>query len=164
MNSDYLNPFIEPIFNKKKKSIIGYIKMKMLVRRLKKTSPSFDMMIDIYDFLILLDKLYLYNNNNHHKLFSATFPGGYDAAIIYKEEWFTIKYILRKSDRMIGINIEKTCNNKGGARDKKETIQFIEGQAEINNKYDEEKFLFIISCLMNGLCELIEYYYINKMI
>lgn len=154
-----INMFIEPILNKKKKYHLGsYIQLKRLIRKLNKTSPSFDMMLEMHEFIKLLERLYMYGNDNNHYLFSATIPKGYSAAMIYKEDNFEIKYVLRENDKLIAIEcITKSQNTKHSRK-----VQFHEGDNIIKDKYDEELFLFIISCLMNGLIELMTYYYKNK--
>ena len=144
-----INMFIEPILNKKKKHhLSSYIQLRRLIRKLNKTSPSFDMMLEMHEFIKLLERLYMY----------ATIPKGYSAAMIYKEDNFEIKYVLRENDKLIAIEcITKSQNTKHSRK-----VQFHEGDNIIKDKYDEELFLFIISCLMNGLIELMMYYYKNK--
>ena len=115
-------------------------------------------MIDIYNFLIILRNIYMYTNDDKHNLFIATVPKHYDAAMIYKENNFELKFILKKETKLIGIEITRNSNT---TKDKEQII-FNEGEDIISSKYDEEKFLFIISCLMNGLTELIDYYYKYK--
>ena len=48
------------------------------------------------------------------------------------------------------------------SKKEKQTISFRDGEAVINNVYEEEAFQFIISCIMDGLIDLIKYYYHNK--
>lgn len=150
-----INMFIEPIFDKKSKfHLPSYIKMKKLIRTLKKTSPDFNMLMEIYRFLSILEKVYMYSNSENHKLFITTAPN----AFMYKENDFTIKFVLKESDRSINIEIERNMRS----RKEKNNISFRDGEYIISNKYEEETFLFIIACIMEGLIELIEYYYYNK--
>lgn len=157
-----LNIFIEPIIEKKNKyDIKSYIKMKKLCRKLKKISPDFNMLMDIHRFLLIIEKIYMHStNDDRHNLFSATLPSNnYDGgAFIYKEENFNIKFLLRCQDRTINIETERIMRNNKV----KDKISFRDGEAIITNKYEEEAFQFIIACIMDGLIELIEYYYKNK--
>ena len=158
-NKEEINVFIEPIFLKKTKfHLPSKIKLMKLKKKIRHVSPDFNTMIDIYNFLIILRNIYMYTNDDKHNLFIATVPKHYDAAMIYKESNFEIKFILKKETRLIGIEITRNCNT---TKDKEQII-FNEGENIITSKYDEEKFLFIISCLMNGLVDLIDYYYNNK--
>ena len=157
-----VNIFIEPILEKKSKyDLKSYIKMKKLCKKLKKVSPDFDMLMAIHEFLLLIEMIYMHSNNdNGHNLFSATLPsqnftGG---AFIYKEANFQIKFVMRSTDKTINIEIERVLKSKN----KRNTISFKDGEAVITNKYEEEAFQFIIACVMDGLIDLIQYYYKNK--
>ena len=64
-----INIFMEPIVEKKKKfHLNSYIKMRKLCKSLKKTSPDFNMLMDIYRFLRIIEQTYMYssNDNKHH--------------------------------------------------------------------------------------------------
>lgn len=157
-----INMFIEPIIDKKSKyDLFSWIKMRKLCKKLKKVSPDFNMLMQIYYFLNLLSDLYMHSSNNESlHLFAATLPtqnynGG---AFIYEDKYFSMKFLLGAADRSIKIELETFNRNKKN----KSIISFIEGESVINNKYDEEKFRFIISCVMDGVTELIQYYYNNK--
>ena len=159
MGDTKINIFIKPIFNKKYKHYLpSYIELRKLLKMIKKTSPSFDMMMEIYNFIKLLETLYMYGNDESHYLFSATVPKGYNAAMIYKEKNFEIKYILRTADKHISI---QTSRNYRTSKES-DTISFNEGDNIIKDIIDEQRFLFIIACLMNGLSEFIIYYNNNK--
>ena len=154
-----MNVFIEPILNKKKKfHLSSYIQLRLLIKKLRKSSPDFNTMLEIYDFLILLNKLYMYCNYGNHNLFSCTTGKQFDAAFVYEQDNFSIKFGLVKESRQINILIERRFV---GQREK-EQISFYEGEDIIKDKYDEEKFLFIISCLTNGVIDLLKYFYKNK--
>ena len=158
-----VNIFIKPIFDKKYKHYLpSYIELKRLLRMIKKTSPDFNMMMEIYNFIKLLEDVYMYGNDPSHNLFSATVPKGYDAAMIYAENNFEIKFVLGKSinnDNEINIQTRRTTRSSG---EKTKSLKFNEGDDIINNIEDEQFFLFIVSCLMNGVAELVTYFYNNK--
>ena len=158
-----VNIFIKPIFDKKYKHYLpSYIELKRLLRMIKKTSPDFNMMMEIYNFIKLLEEIYMYGNDSSHNLFSARVPKGYDAAMIYAENSFEIKFVLGKSidnDNEINIQTRRTTRSSG---ERTKSLKFNEGENIIHSKEDEQSLLFIISCLMNGLIELMMYYYKNK--
>ena len=158
-----VNIFIKPIFDKKYKHYLpSYIELKRLLRMIKKTSPDFNMMMEIYNFIKLLENVYMYGNDPSHNLFSATVPKGYDAAMIYAENNFEIKFVLGKSinnDNEINIQTRRTTRSSG---EKTKSLKFNEGDDIINNIEDEQFFLFIVSCLMSGVAELVTYFYNNK--
>ena len=158
-----VNMFIKPIFDKKKKHYLpSYIELRKLLKMIKKTSPSFNMMMEIYNFIRLLEEIYMYGNDPSHNLFSARVPKGYDAAMIYAENNFEIKFVLGKSidnDNEINIQTRRTTRSSG---ERTKSLKFNEGENIIHSKEDEQFFLFIISCLMNGVAELVTYYYNNK--
>lgn len=159
-DKENINMFIKPIFDKKHKHYLpSYIELKKLLKKISKTSPSFDMMMEMYEFIKLLEVIYMYGNDENHYLFSATVPKGYDAAMIYVENNFEIKFVLREEDREINIQTRRTSRSSNANT---RNIKFHEGDNVINGTEDEQAFLFIIACLMNGLSELITYYYNNK--
>lgn len=164
-HKEKLNPFIEPIVLKKKRglNIPARLAYRRVMRNLDKISPSFNTMWNIHGFLQLIRYCYMYDNNSEKfHLFLATAPSknNKSAAMIYKEDGFSITYVLRyfEGKKEIGIEINRSGKNMA----EKEQIKFFDGEFTIDTYYDEEKFLFITSCLMNGLKELIKYYYENK--
>ena len=158
MDNNQVNMFIKPIFDKRKKHHFkSYIELRRLIKNINKTSPSFDMMIEIHEFLKIIRNVYMYADYENHNLFLAEIPKNYDAAMIYKESNFAIKYVLKKKSKLIMIEITRNT-----IKEDKEIISFCEGDDIIKNVYDEQKFLFIISCLMNSVVNLMKYYYNNK--
>lgn len=158
MVNNEVNMFIKPVFDKRKKhDFKSYIELRKLIKKINKVSPSFDMMIEIYEFLKIIRNVYMYADYENHNLFLAETPKNYDAAMIYKESNFTIKYVLKKKNKLIMIEITRNT-----IKEDKEVISFCEGDEVIHDIYDEQKFLFIISCLMNSVVNLMKYYYTNK--
>ena len=104
----------------------------------------------------------MYGNDPSHNLFSATVPKGYDAAMIYAENNFEIKFVIGRTinnDNEINIQTRRTTRSSG---ERTKSLKFNEGENIIHSKEDEQSLLFIISCLMNGVAELVTYYYNNK--
>lgn len=166
-----INRFIKPILHKSKpRDYKANKERKELIKMINHTSPDFGMMLEIHEFLNLITEIYMYDNNAKlFHLFLATIntsgknrTADNTFAMVYKDEGFTIKYVLCADwiDRHHQINIE--INRGGQNKSNVERISFYDGEYEFKDKYDEEKMRFIISCLMNGLVELINYYYDHK--
>jgi hypothetical protein len=79
--------------------------------------------------------------------------------MIYREPSFSITFLLFKETKEINIEIARAGQS---IKSEKEHIQFIDGTYECKTVVDKEKFLFITASLMNGVSELVEYYYKNK--
>lgn len=160
-----INEYVKPIIMKKRRfNIKAWIAYKKIIKKCKTISPSFDQMCEIADFIEILRESYMYGNNDNFHLFIGTLPKGYNrntaCSMFYKEKnGFSIGFVLLKDTREINIEIDRRGQN---IKSEKETISFIDGQYKFKNIYDQEKFLFITSCLMDGVSELITYYYKNK--
>lgn len=161
MNNEKINVFIEPIFAKKSKhDFFAWLKLRKLIKTIHKTAPSYDTLMQINELLYILKDVYMYNNNK--ELAICTIPKNYIASFAFnnldKDNEFSIA-ILLGYDNCIAIQTKK--NMKGGKADIW-NIQFKDGEASINSTYDEERFKFIEACIMNGLINIIKYYYDNK--
>lgn len=147
---------------KRKHDFKSWWAKRKLIRQLNKTSPSFNMMVLIHEFLNILRDSYMYDNNDTFHLFLGSIDKRYNPnnalAMIYKENGFTIKFVLDVEESQINIEIIRAGKSKNEA----ERISFHDGEYQFKDIYDQEKMLFITSCLMNGVVELIEYYYKNK--
>ena len=240
-----MNRYIEPIFIKKKRrDFKAWKKKKSLFKYMRKLSPSFDDMMEIYEFLNILREAYMYTNSDKFHLFLGQVPvnKGYvnsDAvAMIYKEESFQMTFILAnkydrqpveyiegiykddkfysglykedeikpkpdvfyidrytdnvyiydfnnkndllckytldlrfkaeeiRTNKSIKYNFKKMINieikRNGRSKEENEIISFEDGTYQFKDYIDEEKMLYIVTCLMRGTEELIEYYYKNK--
>ena len=159
-----INTYIKLIILKKKKhDFKAWLIKRKLIKKINKLSPSFSDMVEIHEFLSILRTSYMYDNNDSFHLFLGAIGKNYSSrntlAMIYKEKGLSIKFVLVIADKN-QINIEKTRN--GQNKNDIEKISFYDGEYEFKDIYDQEKMLFIISCLMHGVIELIEYYYKNK--
>lgn len=165
MSKERINEYVKPIIMKKHKfDIKAWIAYKKLIKKCKKLSPSFDQLCDIDEFIKILRESYMYANNDKFHLFTGTPPKGYhnynSCSMFYEEKnEFTIKFILIKPSKTINIEINRKGQNTNSDKEK---ISFKEGEYQFKSIYDQEKFLFITSCLMDGVCELITYYFKNK--
>ena len=160
-----INKYAKPIIMKKRRyDIKAWIAYKKLIKKCKKISPSFNDLCEIAEFLDIIRESYMYGNSDKFHLFTGTLPKGYNrtnaCSMFYKDgDNFTIGFVLLKTDNTINIEIIR----KGQTiKSEKEHISFIDGEYQFKDIYDQEKFLFITSCLMGGVCELITYYFKNK--
>lgn len=158
-----INMFVKPIIMKKHKHDFKAWRAKCkLVKQINKTSPSFNMMVMIHEFLNILRDSYMYDNNDTFHLFLGSIDKRYNSknalAMVYKENGFSIKFVLDIEESIINIEIIRN----GRSKNETERISFYDGEYQFKDIYDQEKMLFITSCLMNGVVELIEYYYKNK--
>lgn len=169
-----INMFIEPILKKRHNhDFKAWLMKRKLIKMIRSTSPSFNMMWGIHEFLLLITNVYMYDNNKNFHLFLANIDKKLKndkdieaRAIIYKEDGFSIKFVLiyesnidlDNDKKQINIEIQRNGQNKSDI----ERISFFDGGYKFKDIYDEEKMLFITSCLMNGVAELVEYFYKNK--
>jgi len=70
------NIFIEWLYNKEKATncitrLIYKIKFKLFLRKLNKIAPNFDMLVQIENFLKILELVYLYRNSPPDKLYTS---------------------------------------------------------------------------------------------
>lgn len=159
-----MNIFLEPILTRKSKfDIKSYIKLIKVLRLLKRSAPDFNMLMSIYEFLVDLHDIYMYNIDMGFHISAGSLPyDSYIGSIVYREDTFKIIYLLSMDKNNKGvINIEMSKNS--GTNKDKILYKFIDG--EMYNKpykYDEQRILFIEACLMNSVSNLIKHYYKNK--
>lgn len=158
-----INIFAKPIIMKKHKhDFKAWLAKKSLIRKINKMSPSFTTMVCIHEFLNILRTSYMYDNNDTFHLYIAAidkkYNHGNNLAMVYKENGFSIKFVLTLDESRINLEIVRNGKSKAEV----ERISFLDDQYEFKDIYDKEKMLFITSCLMNGVAELVEYYYTNK--
>lgn len=159
-----MNQYIQPIFMKKKKhDFAAWRNKRKIIKTLKGVSPNFDMMMEMYRFLSILHKVYMYSNEEPHPLILIPLTGDCNGAFGYRGENYMLKFFLREEDRNIYIRIERANNPTGrGKKEDVTEISFQDGDYVVKNKYEEETFLFLIACMTEGVIDLINYYYKNK--
>lgn len=162
------NIFIRPIMLKKKKhDFSAWLEYRKSLKYCKKTSPSFEVMWAISDFIDLLRYMYChgYTESDDLHLFSGTNPKNAPRnkcrCIIYHTDRFTISYMLMVKENGNEITIE-ISRSVQGARPEKEYFSFMDGEYEMKDNYDYQKIQFVVACLMSGVVELLKYYYKNK--
>lgn len=164
--NDETNIFIRPIMMKRKKhDFSAWLEYRKTLKYCKKTSPSFSVMWDISNFIDLLRYMYCHGATNELHLFSGSNPKNMPRTkcrcIIYNTEKFSISYLLMPKDTGNEITIE-ISRSMQGSRPEKEYFSFIDGEYTMKDQYDYQKMQFLVACLMNGVVELVKYYYKNK--
>lgn len=162
---EYINEFIEPIIRKTKRhDFFAWLRLKRVLRRITFISPDFDTLYKIWQLVYFANICYMisYNENINLHLFLGAIKNRLyrDAHVmIYKEKYFSFTFILEPNLRKINIEIDRS---DGSSRKDTEKISFIDGEYEFVDKFDEEKFGYIVPCLMGSVKELIVYLYNNK--
>ena len=161
----YINEFIEPIIRKHKKhDFFAWLRLRRVLKKMDTISPDFNTLYKLWQLAYFANICYMitYNEDINIHLFLGTIKNkSYkDAhAMIYKEKYFSFTFILESSERRINIEIDRS---NGNVHKVTERISFIDGEYEYTDRFDEEKFGFIIPCLMRGAKDLIKYLYDNK--
>lgn len=135
-----------------------------LIRKLDKISPDYKTLCDIWEFIFLMHTMYMhsyYKETNLHLFLATVSPKFKDKykCFVYREENFSITIMLGKLSNDIHIEINRNAQANSSDTEK---ISFNDGEYVFKDIYDEEKFRTIISCIMTGVAELINYYYKHK--
>lgn len=169
--SNEINMFYAPIKHKKKRhDFRAWLELRKLRKFIKKTSPSYNIMLNIYDFLIILKNVYMYNVDMKLNLVAGSLPSNsHEGSIVYEEDSYRIIYLLNKKQSYDGqlpikeIQIEMARKGIGSKSNDKIYFTFIDGTPyTFKSDLEEDQILFITANLMNSLDRLILYYYKNK--
>lgn len=143
------NIYMEHIYKKKKYDLIGYIKYRKFLRQLDKVTPNYDMLVQVRDFLNTLERVYMYSNDIHDKLYSIT--DSKNITFILQVENGYIRFVMNNDkSTTITVNHNKTKL--------KSTITFTEDSI-IQNEDDIHLLSNIANWLMDAVKELIIKYY-----
>lgn len=161
---DNVNYFMLPIVMKKyKHDFKAWLKLMSIKRKIKKTSPTYDTLMEIYDFLLILKDTYAYNMDMGLHLTAGSIPSDiYNGSIVYEEDTFRIIFLLSSKPNGVKI-IDVELSKKNTKQKDRKTYKFIDGESyKFKDVYDEECVLFIVSNIMDSLYNLITYYYKRK--
>ncbi len=154
LNIEKNNRFIDAVLynDNKIKSFINYI---ILLRDIRKSSPSYSNLLEIYDFIIFLNFTYFHCLNDSNHLFIAESRKGKDKnqekSLIYKDE--NVKMILKlKPKNIITLHISRNM----GYTDT--SITFEDGNAELTSKIQEQLFINCTNLIMNELYRMVKKY------
>lgn len=168
MNTDYhVNYFIKPIYDRKHKgfNFREWWNLRKFIKELKKTSPNFNMLIEIYHFIKVLANVYSYPNSERNedsilftveKTESSIKP---DACFVVRRGSLFIRYSLWTDDAWIEI---VKSNDIKDSKSPATRFKFRDGEAEIDNIDEENTLLNIITITMDAVSELVKYYWKNK--
>lgn len=167
MNGNYhVNYFMQPIYARKHKrfNLREWWNLRKFIKELKKTSPNFNMLIEIYHFIKILSDVYSYPNSKKNVdciMFTDEEHGSSksDACFCIRRGSLCIIYKLWVDDSWIEIvkSSDITDSKSPAVR-----FKFRDGEAEIDNVDKENTLLNIITITMDAVCELVQYYWKNK--
>jgi len=163
----HVNYFIEPIYARKHKgfNLFEWLKFRKFIKVLKKTSPNFNMLLEIFHFIKVLADVYSYPNSEKNQdsiLFTAEDKSSSirpDACFHIRRGSLCIIYKLWIDDSWIEII---KSNDFRDSKSPALRFKFRDGAAEIDNVDEENTFLNIITITMDAVSELVEYYWKNK--
>lgn len=161
-----VNRFVHPIMIKSKKhDFKAWLKLIKIRKELRKTSPSFDMMMEMHEAVEIFRDCFLYANTLPFVLCKIDKKnrsyGNAKAFGIVKDRLKII--VLLGDDNRITIEINMFSGDDKNLPSTTDKISFISGEYEIKNEYEEAKFQTIISLMMSEFENLIVYEYKNKM-
>lgn len=146
------NELIEAVlFNKHK--IKSYINYRILLWKIRKTTPDYNTLNTIYDFIDQLNFAYFHCLNNDNYLFinDSRTKKSDDRSLIYRDNSVKIVIKLKQND-MITLHIERTMGYS------QTSITFSNGQVQLANKLDEQLFINCTNLIMNELYRMIKKY------
>ena len=169
-NDYHINYFIEPIYDRKKEkfSLKEWLKLRKFLKELKKTSPNFNMLVEIYYFIKTLSNVYFYpdsENNQDVIIYTKdknTFKGTSnppDYAFCVRRGSLCIMYKLWYDESWIEVT---KSNDFRDSKSPAVNFKFIDGQSVISNIDEENMFLNIITITMDAVSDLVKYYWKNK--
>ena len=167
MDKNYhVNYFIQPIYSRKHKgfNFKETLQLRKFIKTLNKTTPNFNMLLEIYHFIKILSDVYSYNNsekNSDNILFISEDYGSLkpDACFGVRRGSLSIIYKLWIDDSW--IEIIKSSNIKD-SKSPAVRFRFKDGEAKIDNIDTENIFSNIITITMDAVSELVKYYWKNK--
>lgn len=160
-DKERINFFIKPIYNKKKYSLIDYIKFRLFLRKLKKITPNFDMLMEIYDFLKILKMVYMYNPDMEHCKMYASNKNSTNMIVFDAKKGFNVHISLNEDTRVITIKILR-LSDMVSKKAMGSEMSFRDGEAVISDINEENLFINIINYIMDSAVDLLKYYYKNK--
>lgn len=114
MSVEKVNIFLEHVYNKRKYSITGWVKYKLFVRKIVRSSPGFGFFWQVADFIKDAEMIFFYNNSadGTPELFSSrSFKAGENGFKFHCTEFdCTIK--LFSDDMQTAIEIHRNVGSK----------------------------------------------------
>lgn len=163
----HINYFIEPIYNRKHKrfSLLEWFKLRKFLKQLRKTSPNFNMLLEIYHFIRLLSNVYFYNNSEKNEdatiftIDKSTGSSTPDASFCIRRGSICVTYRLWIDEQWIEVI---KSNDFKDTKSPAIRFKFRDGESVIENIDEENMFLGIISITMDTVSDIVEYYWKHK--
>lgn len=143
------------LYNDTENKIKSYINYRKLLFNIKRSTPSYDNLIEIYDFILFLNFAYFHCLTDEDHLFIAESRKGksniQDKSLIYKDD--TVKILLKlKPGNMITLHIDRVMGYPSTS------ITFEDGNAIINDVIEQQLFINCTNMIMNELYKMIKKY------
>lgn len=151
-NSFKTNELIESVLYSKN-SIKSYFKYRVLLWKIRKSTPDYNTLNTIYDFIDQLNFAYFHCLDDDNRLFinDSRTKKSDDRSLIYKDD--SVRIILKlKQEDIITLHIERTMGYK------QTSITFSNGQVQLSNVLEEQLFINCTNLIMNELYRMIKKY------
>lgn len=147
------NELIEAVLYNDNK-ITSFFKYLILLRKIKKSTPDYNTLLTIYDFIDQLNFAYFHCLNDNNRLFindSRKNKKDPTRSLIYKDD--TVKIVLfLKEYNMITVHIERAMGYP------QTSFTFSSSKIDIDNKLEEQLFINCTNLIMNELYRLVKKY------
>lgn len=135
--------------------IKSYINYRILLYNIKRSTPSYDNLLEIYDFILFLNFAYFHCLTDEDHLFIADSRKGKDKnnekSLIYKDQY--VKIVLKlKPGNIITLHIDRAMGYPNTS------ITFEDGKAKINDVIEQQLFINCTNLIMNELYRMIKKY------
>lgn len=151
-NSFKTNELIEAVlFNTHK--VKSYINYRILLWKIRRTTPDYNTLNTIYDFIDQLNFAYFHCLNDDNLLFinDSRTKKSDDRSLVYKDDSVKIVIKLKQNDT-ITLHITRTMGYS------QTSITFTNGQVQLNNKLEEQLFINCTNLIMNELYRMVKKY------
>lgn len=155
MNNFKINELIEVVLYDKKR-IKSYFKYRILLWKIRRSTPDYSTLETIYDFIDQLNFAFFHCLNDDNHLFIADSRKSSknkadDRSLLYKDN--SVKILLKlKPNNTITLHIERSMGYPSTS------ITFSNGQVQLNNKLEEQLFINCTNLIMNELYRMIKKY------
>lgn len=148
------NELIEAVLYNKR-NVKSYIKYRLLLRKIKKLNPDYNVLEVIYDFMDQLNFAYFHCLNNENKLFIGDSRKrnqlNNEKSLLYRDENVNIMIRL-KPENTLNLTIKRSMGYT------ETSITFSNGEVQLENKLEEQLFINCTNLIMNELYKIIKRY------
>lgn len=147
------NELIEAVLYNENK-IKSYINYRILLWKIKRSTPDYNTFLTIYDFIDQLNFAYFHNLDESNSLFiyeTNSKKENRDKSLIYKDSNVKIVLFL-KPNNTITLHITRNMGYK------QTSITFSNGEVNLQNKLEEQLFINCTNLIMNELYRMVKKY------